>query len=196
MKKLTRFLYAVVFCFIAFSGLGAQEADPAATQPQLPIDESTLVLAEATNNEIQAPTTSLFPYILRMIIVLAFVIAAIYGLFALIKRSSRQRNEEDAYIKVLASSPLAAGKTLHVISVGERAWLLASTDATVSVVSELEDRELIDALSLRLAAAPGAAREDFVSSLRRLLTKGSRTGGAVSSSVDFLVKQRDRLKKM
>jgi hypothetical protein len=79
LKKLTRFLYAVVFCLIAFSGLGAQESDPAASQPQLPVDESTLLLAEATEEEIQAPTTSLFPYILRMIIVLAFVIAAIYG---------------------------------------------------------------------------------------------------------------------
>jgi len=196
MKKLTRFLYAVVLCLVAISGLAAQEADPAANRPQLPVDETTLVLAEATEGEIQAPSTSLFPYILRMIIVLAFVIAAIYGLYALIKRSSRPRNEEDIYIKVLASSPLAAGKMLHVVSVGERAWLLASADAAVSVVSEIEDRELIDALTLRVAASPGAAREDFVSSLRRLLSKGSRTGGSVSGSVDFLVKQRDRLKKM
>ncbi|OHD81427.1 MAG: hypothetical protein A3J97_09365 [Spirochaetes bacterium RIFOXYC1_FULL_54_7] len=196
MNKLTRFLYAVVFCLFAFSGLGAQQADPVDNQPLLPIDETTLVLAEAAEEEIQAPSTSLFPYILRMIIVLAFVIAAIYGLYALIKRSSRPRNEEDVYIKVLASSPLAAGKTLHVVSVGERAWLLASADAAVSVVSEIEDRELIDALTLRVAASPGIAREDFVASLKRLLTKGSRTGGGVSGSVDFLVKQRDRLKKM
>ncbi|MFH2116064.1 MAG: flagellar biosynthetic protein FliO [Spirochaetota bacterium] len=196
MKKLTRFLYAVVFCMVAFSGLGAQEAEPAAGRPQLLIDESTLVLAEAPDEEIQAPATSLFPYVLRMIIVLAFVIAAIYGLYALMRRAARPRNEEDAYIKVLASSPLAAGKTLHVVAVGERAWLLASADAAVSVVSEIEDRELIDALTLRAAASPGAPREDFVASLRRLLTKGSRTGGTVSGSVDFLVRQRDRLKKM
>ncbi|MGD9938425.1 MAG: FliO/MopB family protein [Clostridia bacterium] len=196
MKKLARFLYAVAFCLIVLSGLGAQEADPAAVQPQLPVDETTLVLAEAPDEEIQAPSTSLFPYILRMIVVLAFVIAAIYGLYALIKRSSRPRNEEDSYIKVLASSPLSAGKTLHIVAVGERAWLLASADAAVSVVSEIADRELIDALTLRVAASPAAAREDFVSSLRRLLTKGSRTGGSVANSVDFLVKQRDRLKKM
>ncbi len=196
MKKLTRLLYAVVFCLVAISGLGAQEPDPETSQAQLPIDETTLVLAEATDEGIQAPTTSLFPYVLRMIIVLAFVLAAIYGLYALIKRSARPRNEEDAYIKVLASSPLAAGKTLHVVSVGERAWLLASTDTSVSVVAEMEDRELIDALTLRAAASPGAPREDFIASLRRLLTKGTRTGGAVSGSVDFLVRQRDRLKKM
>jgi flagellar protein FliO/FliZ len=196
LKKLARFLYAVAFCLIAFSGLGAQESDPAAVQPQFPVDETTLVLAEAPDDEIQAPSTSIFPYILRMIIVLAFVIAAIYGLYALIKRSSRPRNEEDSYIKILAISPLAAGKTLHIVSVGERAWLLASADTAVSVVSEIEDRELIDALTLRVAASPTAAREDFVSSLRRLLTKGSRTGGSVPDSVDFLVKQRDRLKKM
>jgi flagellar protein FliO/FliZ len=181
---------------VVFPWLGAQESDPVSSPAPLPIDESTLVLAEAPEQDLQAPSTSLFPYVVRMILVLAFVIAAIYGLYAVLKRSSRPRNEEDAYIKVLASSPLAAGKMLHVVSVGERAWLLASADAGVSLVSEIEDKEVIDALTLRAANSPGTIREDFLVSLRRLLAKGSRTGGAVSGSADFLARQRDRLKKM
>ena len=112
MKKFTRFLCAVALCLAVFPWLGAQESDPASSPPSFLVDESTLVLAEAPDQDIQAPSTSLFPYVLRMIIVLAFVIAAIYGLYVILKRSSRPRNEEDAYIKVLASSPLAAGKML------------------------------------------------------------------------------------
>lgn len=186
----------MALCLVSFPGLGAQEAAPASSPPQLPIDESTLVLTEAPVQEIEAPATSIFPYVVRMIIVLALVIAAIYGLYALLKRSSRPRNEEDAYIKVLASSPLAVGKMLQVVSVGDRAWLLAVSDAAISVVSEIEDKDLLDALALRAAAAPGTVREDFVASLRRLLSKGSRTGGAISGSAEFLARQRDRLKKM
>jgi flagellar protein FliO/FliZ len=196
LNKLTRFLCAVVVGLVAFPWLGAQESNPASSLPPLFIDETTLVLAEVPEQGIQAPAASVWPYMVRMIIVLAFIIAAIYGLYALMKRSSRPRNDEDAYIKVLASSPLATGKMLHVVSVGERAWLLASADAAVSVVSEIEDKEVIDALTLRAANSTGTVQEDFVASLRRLLTKGSRTGGAVSSSVDFLARQRDRLKKM
>jgi flagellar protein FliO/FliZ len=196
LKKFTRFLCAVALWLVAYSGLGAQETAPASSPPPLPIDESTLVLAETPEQELQAPETSLFPYVVRMVIVLALVIAAIYGLYALLKRSSRPRNEEDAYIKILASSPLGAGKMLHVVSVGERAWLLASADAAISVVSELEDKEMIDALTLRASSVPGTVREDFVASLRRLLTRSAGTGGTASSSADFLARQRDRLKKM
>lgn len=196
MKKLTRFLCAVALCLMVLPWIGAQEPDPAASPAPLPIDESTLILAEAQEQDIQAPATSLFPYVLRMILVLVLVIAAIYGLYTLLKRSSRTRNEEDPYIRVLASSPLAAGKLLHVVSVGERAWLLASADTSVSVVSEIEDKEVIDALTLRASSSQGTVREDFVVSLRKLLTKGSRTGGVVSGSADFLARQRDRLKKM
>ena len=179
MKKLTRFLCAVALCLMVLPWIGAQEPDPAASPAPLPIDESTLILAEAQEQDIQAPATSLFPYVLRMILVLVLVIAAIYGLYTLLKRSSRTRNEEDPYIRVLASSPLAAGKLLHVVSVGERAWLLASADTSVSVVSEIEDKEVIDALTLRASSSQGTVREDFVVSLRKLLTKGSRTGGEI-----------------
>ena len=196
MKKLTRLLCAVVFGLVAFSGLSAQESALPGDQPQLRVDESTLELLETPDEEIQAPATSLFPYVLRMIIVLAFIIAAIYGLYALLKRSTKPRTDEDPYVKVLVSSPLATGKTLHVVSLGDQAWLLASTDTAISVISEIGDRELIDALTLRAAASPTAVREDFISSLRRLLVKGTRTGGAVSGSADFLTKQRDRLRKM
>lgn len=196
MKKLTRFLCAVALCVVAFSGPSAQESVPASSPPPLPIDESTLVLAEVPEQEIQVPETALFPYVLRMIIVLALIVAAIYGLYALVKRSSRPRSEEDTSIKVLASSPLGAGKMLHVVSVGDRAWLLAAADAAISVVSEIEDKEIIDALTLRASAAPGRVRNDFASSLVRLLTRSAGTGGAVSSSSDFLARQRDRLKKM
>jgi len=196
LKKSTRFLCALSLFLVPFSWLGAQGAVPASSPPSLTVDETTLVLVDSPEQEILAPATSLLPYVLRMIIVLAFVIAAIYGLYAVLKRSSRPQNEEDAYIRILASSPLAVGKTLHVVSVGERAWLLASADASVSVISEIEDREVIDALTLRASASPGTTREDFVSSLRRLLARGSRTGGVVSGSADFLARQRDRLKKM
>lgn len=196
MKKLTRLVCAVVLGFTAFSWLGAQESTIPPVLPTLPVDETTLVLADEPDPEVRAPSTSLFPYILRMVIVLAFVLAAIYGLYAVLKKSSRPPAEQDEFIRILATSPLGAGKMLHVVSVGERAWLLASADTSISVVAEIEDKEVIDGLNLRVVSSPGTPRVDFLGSLRRLLVRGSRTGAAVGPGNDFLARQRDRLKKM
>jgi hypothetical protein len=37
---------------------------------------------------------------------------------------------------------------VHVISLGEKAWLVGSADSSVSLISEIDDKETIDAMLL------------------------------------------------
>ncbi|MDX9898625.1 MAG: flagellar biosynthetic protein FliO [Spirochaetia bacterium] len=158
------------------------------------VDETTLVLPDAPQAGTPSQGSSILPYVLRMVLVLGLVIAAIYGLYALIKRSAKPSDTFDSYLRILATSKLGVGRSLHVVSLGEKAWLIGSTDTAVGLIAEIDDKELIDALALRASEAPHTPRRDFGSILGELLgRKGSKSTASVSN--DFFNRQKDRLKK-
>ena len=171
---------------------GAQAGQPSTAAA---VDETTLAIADAPPPGAVGATSSIWPYFLRMMVVLGLVIAAIYGLYALLKRSSKPKAPEDSYLRVLAAANLAAGRSLHVVSLGDKAWLVGSTDASVSLISEIQDKELVDALALRAAEAPQTPRKDFASMLTELLGRKAVKKAAVPDPGDFFSRQKDRLKK-
>jgi len=172
------------------------------------VDETTLTLgdtgtpARAANN---AAGSSTLAYFLRMVVVLALVLAAIYGVYRLMKKASRPKAAESSAVKVLASTSLGSGKALHVVALGSKAYLLGATDSSISLVAEVLDKDFLDALALEAAMAPPAARlgssRDFSSLLASLLgnrgVRGPRRPGAKQArdDGDFLAAQRERLRK-
>jgi flagellar protein FliO/FliZ len=172
-----------------------------------PVDETTLSLsdagtqARAANN---AAGSSTLAYFLRMIVVLALVLAAIYGVYRLMKKASRPKTADSSAVKLLASTSLGQGKALHVVSVGSKAYLLGATDASVNLVSEIDDKEFVDGLILQAQTNPPArpsSGSDFGKILASLLGGGRKTGakrgrdGSAMNGTDFLAGQRDRLRK-
>lgn len=205
MDKATRFmcvaaLFAVVTTGAFAQGSPAQGATAqgaATSQPATAaaVDETTLAIADAPPPGTVSATSSIGPYFLRMMLVLGLVIAAIYGLYALLRRSSRPKAADDSYLRVLAATSLAAGRSLHVVSLGDKAWLVGSTDTSVALISEIQDKELIDALALRAAEAPQTPRKDFASMLTELLGRKAVKKTTVPDPGDFFSRQKDRLKK-
>jgi flagellar protein FliO/FliZ len=160
------------------------------------VDETTLGIADAAaGRTATSPSPSAFSYILRMILVLGLVIAAIYGLFALLKRKSGKPGDEDAFIRVIGSAQLATGKSVQVVALGDKAWFLGVSESAVTVISELEDRELIEAMVLRAQQSPQLPKKDFAAILSGLMRHRGAADGAAPKSTDFFAKQRDRIKK-
>jgi len=119
--------------------------------------------------------------ILRVLLTLAVVAAAIYGLIFLVKRLSRGSTVRDPFLKVLASVPLGANRSAHIISVGAQAWLVGVAENGVNLISEVGDKDILNAMFLedsrRIAAAQtggitgglaGGRFPDFKALLRRL----------------------------
>jgi flagellar protein FliO/FliZ len=137
-----------------------------------------------------------------MIVVLALVLAAIYGVYRLMKRVSRPKAADDSAVKVLASTSLGPGKALHVISLGSKAYLVGATDSAISLVAEVEDKDFVDSLALQAAMAPASkpgAGRDFTELLSSLMSRsrvGRRAGARPQrGDGDFLAGQRERLRK-
>ncbi|MCL2810128.1 MAG: flagellar biosynthetic protein FliO [Treponema sp.] len=131
--------------------------------------------------------------IIRMILVLAIVAAAIYGIVFLFKKATRQTSSNDPFLKVLANTHLGANRYAQIVAVGSKAWLVGSSEGGVNLISEIEDKEIIDAMLLeesRKAQEAPNRFPDFLSILQRLGVRApTQTPGA-----DDIRRRRERLK--
>ncbi len=209
LKTACRVLCAAAALLVAFPAAFAQptgaDGDRAAivagSGTAAAAAEEDLVLTESSGNEAGKAGTlsgSAWPYFLRMLLTLGLVLGAIWVVFRLLRRAARPKAQPDAFIRVLASAPLGAGKWLYVVSLGAKAFLVGATDSSVQLIHEIEDGELIDEMKLRSATAPQDASRDFGTLLLGLLKPGSKHRAEPAkgiSGTDFLARQRDRLKK-
>ena len=131
--------------------------------------------------------------IIRMILVLVLAAAAVYGVVFLFKRVSRKAPEEDPYLKVLAAAHLGSNRYAHIISVGNRAWLIGSGESSVHLISEIDDKDIIDTMlqddSQKKNMAKQGVFPDFAALLRRAGTKVK----ANPAGAEQIRKRRERL---
>jgi flagellar protein FliO/FliZ len=210
---------ALVLCAVMALGsravAGAQGSDAAAQSAAgnavgtaRSVDETTLSFGDASapaKAANAAAGTSTLAYFIRMVVVLALVLAAIYGVYRLMKRFAKPKAADSSSIKVLASTSLGAGRALHVVALGSKAYLLGATDASINLVAEVVDKEYLDALILEAATSPEKARPGSARDFGEILTNllgGRRSGsgrddgqGKRRGTGDFLAGQRERLRK-
>lgn len=173
-----------VFCFIAcvsFGALVAQEAG-AGDDSVVAQDESAISLeapdaADAgARAEPRVGAVSNVWLLVRMVLVLALVCGAVYGIVYLMKKSTRFMAVNDPYLKSVASLPVAPGRTVQVVTLGKKGYLIGVSDSSINLIAEVEDAELVDAMNLE-AEGKGQATGDFASVIARLLPARLRGGG-------------------
>ena len=96
-------------------------------------------------------STSLGPGIgsfIRMILVLIIVIVLIVGLFWFLKRKTNVITNDDDYLRRVAAINLAPGKSVQVVTLIDKAYLIGVTDDSITLLGEINDDELIKAMNL------------------------------------------------
>jgi flagellar protein FliO/FliZ len=169
------------------------QEEPPAAEDRLRAAESQMMLGEEA-----AGTSGAGPSIwnvVQMLLTLAVVAAAIYGIVFFLKKSSKKTASKDPFLKLLASEHLGSNRYAHIVCVGEKAWLLGSSDGGVNLIGEIEDKDIINAMLLedsRKAESPSGKMQDFVAMLRRFgLPSENKAPGA-----EEIRKRRERLKGM
>lgn len=207
-EKLYRLRLGLALICLAFAifnqdiHLAAQDADNAGENfvPQGALDESAFVLGEAAQGAGPSPVSPGF-VVFRMVLALALVAAAVYGIVFFIRRASRPRERRNSHLKVLTSAHLGSNRFVHVVNLGNQAWLVGSGEGGVSFIAEVADREALDAMLLedsQRQAEPGGRFPDFRTLLRRF---GGGTGpegefppDKPGYSADNVRKNRERLR--
>jgi flagellar protein FliO/FliZ len=172
-----------------FSAPG-ENLDPIeAAERSLTFDEP----AAGTGNLAAAPVSSL-SLILRMLLVLALVAAAVYGVVLFIRKASRRKEPKDPFLKVLAGAHLGFNRYVHVVSVGSKAWLVGTAEGGVNLIAEIDDKDILNAMFLddsQKSAEEGAGHfPDFKTLIRRLGIPSDNS----MPGVDSVRRRRERLK--
>jgi flagellar protein FliO/FliZ len=130
--------------------------------------------------------------ILRMILILALVAAAVYGVIFFIRRASRRNDVKDPFLKVLASAHLGFNRYVHVVSVGSKAWLVGAAEGGVNYIAEIDDPDILNALFLddSKKSAEEGRFPDFSALIRRLGIPADNS----MPGVDSVRRRRERLK--
>jgi flagellar biosynthetic protein FliO len=131
----------------------------------------------------------------RMLIVLALVVAAIYLLFWVLRRGARKRITENDLIRVLGSRSLAGNRALHLVEVGSSVFLVGASDGGVQLISEITEKESLDAVRMKAAQEGPAGRRTFQQVLAEIFRPADHPV-SLNDGVGFLRDQRDKLRKL
>jgi flagellar protein FliO/FliZ len=170
--------------------------DEASELDHIAAAEQTLQFGDAGAATTPAASATSVWGILRVILTLVLAAVAIYGLVYLIKRVSRGGKTQDPFLKLLASTPIGTNRSVHIIAAGSRAWLVGSAENGVNLISEIEDKDLLNTMLLEDSRKSATASMDagLFPDFRALLLKLGMKVGAKAPGTEDIRKRSEKLK--
>lgn len=206
ISKISYALLCVLFLhFAAYSQENGVVSDisentPVTSSVQNSLDESSISLTPQNDALQQTSSVSTFKLFARMILVLAAVVACIYAVLWLFKRSMRTQESDDPFLRLVSSVPLGTGKSAQIITLVDRAYIVGVAENSVNLIAEVTDKELVDAMNLYSDEHKNVKKpRSFADILDIFMPGGPRDKGGVFNSSqnklsDMLERQRERIK--
>lgn len=104
--------------------------------------------SDSQTEQVSTSAPSTFFVFVRMVLMLAIVVAAIYFIFRVMKKSIEPGKEDDPFLRKVSSITLSPGKTVQIVTLVDKAYMLGVSDNTVNLIDKIEDAELINAMNL------------------------------------------------
>lgn len=155
------FFKLIAFCAVFFISQAvfaqSQDASPSEAKPSdnqivsQVYDETQIPFSLDSDSQTEQVSTSApntFFVFVRMVLMLAIVVAAIYFIFRLMKKSIEPGKEDDPFLRKVSSITLSPGKTVQIVTLVDKAYMLGVSDNTVSLIDKIDDAELINAMNL------------------------------------------------
>ena len=148
---------------------------------------------------------------LKMILVLAIVLAIIWIIFKLLQKSTGGGSvDDDQFLRKVAHITVAPGKSVQVVTLVDRAFLIGVADDSINLISEIDDEEMINAMNLYADQHSASAKPKNFSEVLELFMPKKKNqqhysnvkkstnvfgDGASRQILDSLKKQSDRLNR-
>lgn len=212
-EKLKRLLLALLlaalcplFAYTQDVGQGAQSntdingstlEDSAGSAPEEGTpDERELRFAEegapaAETDEIRPVTNFTIWDFVRMVLILGFVVALIYGLFFLLKRTQGNQSVQSGVIDLLATQSLPGNGMVHLVRVGTQLFMLGSSEQSLRLLTEIDDKESRDEVELRVAELPQTERKSFSDLMSAMIGGFGRADEAQESTAEAEAPEAD-----
>jgi len=150
LEKGKKLIAVMLLCISAIFSLYSQTSN---SQNNTPLTEESIVISDeapvsTANSSSNYKGPSTIGTFVRMILVLIIVIALIYGVLWFIKKKTNVVKTDDDYLRRAAYINIAPGKTVEVITLIDKAYLIGVTEDNITLLGEIHDDELIKAMNL------------------------------------------------
>ena len=181
MGKSIKSLLTVVFLLLSFGILNAQQStstnqkDNVVSEQSIILNPQTDAVSQENANDEYKPASTIGVFV-RMIIVLIVVVLLIYAFFWFVKRKTNNNlKTDDDYLRRVAYLNIAPGKTVEVITLIDKAYLIGVTEDNINLLGEIDDKELITAMNLNSDKKANIKKPaTFNEVLELFLQKGSK----------------------
>jgi flagellar biogenesis protein FliO len=160
----------------------------------------------ATEKDAQAPDTAATQHIepvgptfwdyISMVLGLGVVVVIIMVIFYAIKKGMHKKIVENELIKVLGSKIITGNKILHLIEIGNSVYLIGSSNESLSLISEVSDKETKDTLKLKASQTQVNPVKGFGDMIMGFLNRRQQKKEVVDHSINFMKEQRSRLQRL
>ena len=111
------------------------------------------------------------------------VIVLIYGVLWFVKKKTNVVKTDDEYLRRAAYINIAPGKTIEVITLIDKAYLIGVTEDSITMLGEIDDDELIKAMNLTADKKTNIKKAtSFSEVLDMFLIKGNKQKNIFSDS--------------
>ncbi len=100
----------------------------------------------SSNSTYKAPSTA--GMIIKMLVVLALVIAGLYAILRFIKKKNNNVQSDDDFMRRVSTLNFAPGKSVEIVTLVDRCFMLGVTDSNINLIAEITDKEMISAMNL------------------------------------------------
>ena len=175
----------MLICIAAFN-IYSQSTD-SVSENSIQITENSIVLSDDSAMSVDTSQnykgTSTAGVFIRMIVVLLIVIALIYGVLWFIKKKTNVVKTDDDYLRRAAYINIAPGKTIEVITLIDKAYLIGVTEDNITLLGEIQDDELIKAMNLSADKKNNTKKpSSFSEVLDMFLVKGNKQKSVFSDT--------------
>ena len=158
-----------------------QNESPVVTdESKMPITDETLLPVMDDGS----PAGSGLWVFVRMILVLGLVLGLIYLLYRFLKKNSYIASDDDKFLRRAASISLGPGKSVQIVTLIDKAYLVGVSENSINLISEIDDKELINALNLYADKTQAASKPKNFSEILDLFMPGSSKKGAEANAFD------------
>jgi flagellar protein FliO/FliZ len=153
LEKSKKLLAAIIVFMAAVFALYSQTTAATNDQSAATITEESIVFSDDASGDTgssaqsyKGPST--VGMFVRMIVVLIIVVGLIYGVLWFIKKKTNVVKTDDEYLRRAAYINIAPGKSVEVITLIDKAYLIGVTEDNITLLGEIHDDELIKAMNL------------------------------------------------
>ncbi len=153
MEKSKKLLAAIIVFMAAVFALYSQTTAATNDQSAATITEESIVFSDDASGDTSTSAQgykgpSTVGMFVRMIVVLIIVVGLIYGVLWFIKKKTNVVKTDDEYLRRAAYINIAPGKSVEVITLIDKAYLIGVTEDNITLLGEIHDDELIKAMNL------------------------------------------------